>query len=229
MICPYCEQGEILKAKVKKTGEIIYICDECDSVWKQKIIDDNATNFYDYAEENNIQITGDDLEIIEKHYITDNNELRNMNLFDSVQDVIIKHKLNEYVNGYINFNVLVDKIDKKQDLQKAFSNYVIEHDDYRKGEWNFVLEEIQHWDKELQYIYSSCDNETLKVDALIDLLRSHNVRAYKLTHAGPREGSPIEMVDKGKEIVYVEDGVTGWIRCYESEEERLIIKWIGND
>lgn len=40
MICPYCKQGEILKAKVKKTGEFILICDECDTVWEN----DNINN-----------------------------------------------------------------------------------------------------------------------------------------------------------------------------------------
>ena len=32
MICPICEQGGILKVKNKKNGEILYICEECDSI-----------------------------------------------------------------------------------------------------------------------------------------------------------------------------------------------------
>ncbi len=34
LLCPYCEgQGIIHTAVVKATGEDIYICGECDSVW----------------------------------------------------------------------------------------------------------------------------------------------------------------------------------------------------
>lgn len=33
IICPMCDsQGYVLKAKVKKTGEILWICDECDAL-----------------------------------------------------------------------------------------------------------------------------------------------------------------------------------------------------
>ena len=37
MICPYCEQGRVIKAKIKKNGRIINICEECDTVWKGEI------------------------------------------------------------------------------------------------------------------------------------------------------------------------------------------------
>ncbi|PSM14353.1 hypothetical protein CV100_07390 [Stenotrophomonas maltophilia] len=33
MICPRCEQGEVLKAHVKGGGTHIFVCDECDAVW----------------------------------------------------------------------------------------------------------------------------------------------------------------------------------------------------
>ncbi len=33
MYCPYCEQGKIVKAIVKSSGELIFICEECDTVW----------------------------------------------------------------------------------------------------------------------------------------------------------------------------------------------------
>ena len=32
-ICPYCNQGRIVKVNTKKSNEIIYICEECDTVW----------------------------------------------------------------------------------------------------------------------------------------------------------------------------------------------------
>ncbi|WP_423179314.1 zf-TFIIB domain-containing protein [Stenotrophomonas sp. CASM110] len=33
LICPRCEQGEVLKAQVKARGVQIFVCDECDAVW----------------------------------------------------------------------------------------------------------------------------------------------------------------------------------------------------
>lgn len=33
LICPRCEQGEVLKAQVKGCGTQIFVCDECDVVW----------------------------------------------------------------------------------------------------------------------------------------------------------------------------------------------------
>lgn len=46
-ICPFCEQGCIYKAVIKVTGDIIYICDECDSIWKTSDISvENGDSFY---------------------------------------------------------------------------------------------------------------------------------------------------------------------------------------
>ncbi len=34
MICPRCdEQGVVLKAEVRTTGEILHVCDECEATW----------------------------------------------------------------------------------------------------------------------------------------------------------------------------------------------------
>lgn len=35
MICPYCNQGIILRAIIKINLQIIFICPECDAVWKE--------------------------------------------------------------------------------------------------------------------------------------------------------------------------------------------------
>ncbi|KYN78026.1 hypothetical protein A0J52_01710 [Clostridium sporogenes] len=45
--CPFCDgQGVINKATIKGTGVILYICDECDTVWKDTDIkEDNCDNF----------------------------------------------------------------------------------------------------------------------------------------------------------------------------------------
>ena len=34
MLCPRCdEQGEIVKAQIIATGEVVQICNECDALW----------------------------------------------------------------------------------------------------------------------------------------------------------------------------------------------------
>jgi len=33
MLCPRCAQGEITKAKIKKTGQDIFVCKECEATW----------------------------------------------------------------------------------------------------------------------------------------------------------------------------------------------------
>ena len=41
IICPYCEQGRVLKVRLKtdisgySSSQIIYYCDECDTIWKE--------------------------------------------------------------------------------------------------------------------------------------------------------------------------------------------------
>lgn len=45
--CPFCaHQGVIYKATINKNGNIIYICDECDTVWyTEDIQEDNCVNY----------------------------------------------------------------------------------------------------------------------------------------------------------------------------------------
>ncbi|SFR61836.1 hypothetical protein [Anaeromicropila populeti] len=47
--CPFCDgQGVINKATIKGTELKLYICDECDTVWKDiYITEDNSENFED--------------------------------------------------------------------------------------------------------------------------------------------------------------------------------------
>ncbi|MGF7134105.1 hypothetical protein P3T40_005606 [Paraburkholderia sp. EB58] len=33
MLCPRCEQGDIAKAKIKKTGAVLFVCQECEATW----------------------------------------------------------------------------------------------------------------------------------------------------------------------------------------------------
>lgn len=47
ILCPFCDgQGVIEKATIKGTDITIYICDECDTVWKDPhITEENCHNF----------------------------------------------------------------------------------------------------------------------------------------------------------------------------------------
>lgn len=66
--CPFCEgYGIIYKAKIKNTHSIIYICDECDTVWKNlEIIEDNSLVFKDALKEFGFQPLWSELEEVEK-------------------------------------------------------------------------------------------------------------------------------------------------------------------
>ena len=64
MICPICEQGGILKVKNKKNGEILYICEECDSIWTKEISDEYISTFENYSKSNNITNSWSEIEII---------------------------------------------------------------------------------------------------------------------------------------------------------------------
>ncbi|MFW0775488.1 hypothetical protein ACLRGI_20260 [Paenarthrobacter nitroguajacolicus] len=33
VVCPMCEQGRVETYRVKATGEVLQLCDECDSTW----------------------------------------------------------------------------------------------------------------------------------------------------------------------------------------------------
>ena len=46
--CPFCGEGPIYKAVVKDNLETIYICAECDTVWKHREQDTEVTNFVNY-------------------------------------------------------------------------------------------------------------------------------------------------------------------------------------
>ncbi len=67
MICPYCEQGSILKARVKKNNKIIYICDECDTVWEsiEEISDRSGKSINMFMQEIGCEPYWDELELME--------------------------------------------------------------------------------------------------------------------------------------------------------------------
>lgn len=36
MLCPRCEQGDLVEARIKKTGQMLFICQECEATWFTK-------------------------------------------------------------------------------------------------------------------------------------------------------------------------------------------------
>lgn len=48
MICPRCEQDEIVEARIKANACMIYICPECDATWFS-VDEINSRNFIDYG------------------------------------------------------------------------------------------------------------------------------------------------------------------------------------
>ena len=66
IICPYCEQGGIIKAKVKKNNRIINICEECDAVWIGEILEETGMTFEKYMEQRGYTNSWDEIEIIER-------------------------------------------------------------------------------------------------------------------------------------------------------------------
>jgi hypothetical protein len=68
MLCPRCEQGEITKAKIRKTGKDIYVCQECEATWfsKEEIGLIPFVDFGTYMEANGFAPLWDELSIEEE-------------------------------------------------------------------------------------------------------------------------------------------------------------------
>lgn len=66
--CPYCDgEGEVYRAKVSATGECVYICSECDSLWLQpRIMEDGVAFFDDFMLERGLKPLWSELEDVEK-------------------------------------------------------------------------------------------------------------------------------------------------------------------
>lgn len=64
MICPYCEQGEVLAAKLIKKNKKIFVCDECDTVWLEKIDMQAGIRFDIFMESEGCRVSWDELEIL---------------------------------------------------------------------------------------------------------------------------------------------------------------------
>jgi formate dehydrogenase maturation protein FdhE len=68
VLCPFCDgQGLIDKAKVKDQDIQIYICEECDTMWKTaEIREDNCENFRKFMNSIDLKELWTELDNIER-------------------------------------------------------------------------------------------------------------------------------------------------------------------
>ena len=67
MLCPRCdEQGEVQLVVITKTGERVYLCDECDALWREGTDIDKATfvDFSSYVAQFGLNGTWNEIEVI---------------------------------------------------------------------------------------------------------------------------------------------------------------------
>lgn len=64
MLCEFCKQGDVLKAEVTITHEIIEICDECETVWYNKYGRIIVINYDQYMSERGIAPVWSEISII---------------------------------------------------------------------------------------------------------------------------------------------------------------------
>ncbi|MCI8816820.1 MAG: phosphoribosylamine--glycine ligase [Angelakisella sp.] len=62
--CPLCGQGPIHRAVVKKTGEALCVCEECDTVWKKGGAGDTVTNLTACLEEQGVPPRWEELALL---------------------------------------------------------------------------------------------------------------------------------------------------------------------
>ena len=62
--CPFCGEGPIYQAAVKENQEIIYICAECDTVWRRSGENFELTNYTNYMHKLGKGPLWDELELI---------------------------------------------------------------------------------------------------------------------------------------------------------------------
>jgi transcription elongation factor Elf1 len=67
LTCPRCDgQGSVLKAKIIKTNELIFICDECDATWfsLDAVSYQPWVDFGTYMERKNLSSAWNELKIL---------------------------------------------------------------------------------------------------------------------------------------------------------------------
>lgn len=63
--CPLCEYGIIIEVIVKSIKQKVYLCEECDALWKKDTINlDEVLSFDEFMRERNLKPLWEELEII---------------------------------------------------------------------------------------------------------------------------------------------------------------------
>ena len=63
MICPFCQQDEIVEAYVVKTKQYISICPECDTVWIGQVTEESGIGFKKYMKKYGLDNSWDELKL----------------------------------------------------------------------------------------------------------------------------------------------------------------------
>lgn len=64
MICPYCEQGEILTAMLIKKRKKFFLCGECDTVWIGEINSQAGIGFDTFMKSEGCEASWDELVVL---------------------------------------------------------------------------------------------------------------------------------------------------------------------
>lgn len=66
MLCPRCEQGNVVAARIKATGERIFVCQECEATWlsREEISSKRSLDFGTYMEEVGLKPLWDELVVL---------------------------------------------------------------------------------------------------------------------------------------------------------------------
>ena len=64
MICPYCGEGPVYRARFRPNGEVFRICAECDTVWRKTGSVVEITNYSSYTKILGLDPLWDQLELL---------------------------------------------------------------------------------------------------------------------------------------------------------------------
>lgn len=68
MICPRCNQDDVVEARIKANGNFIYVCPECDATWlsNAEISFGQFQDYGTYMESIGLSRLWDELEVIRR-------------------------------------------------------------------------------------------------------------------------------------------------------------------
>ncbi len=87
MLCPECEQGEVTKVQVRATQEILYVCQECESLWltAEVMATEPFNCFTSYMEELGLPPLWSSLYVLEPEKITGRQARKYLRSIGSIQ------------------------------------------------------------------------------------------------------------------------------------------------